>query len=695
MNLRVIVHRFSFLGLLGLVVIFGSCGSSVNAAGRVNGGAPSPVKALPRQYTSFASAGCAKNGNSIGPDQEISQSMDGAISACIRIGALGPGNYSLAVDVIAPAKGALPAKQGVTVSSSTVEPAVQISLSPASGPPGSVLKVTGRLAAPLPRQVGHAELCWDGCESGLRYQGVALKWIKPTEFMSSIVVPGAPWFRSGENAVAPLASGDYAVSVECLSEVKGCGLGGSEGSATYHLNASPRSLPWCSSEDECARLSASPAITFPGDVIKVTGFAPLQSIIGSSQPFVFQLKITPGKAPAGELNFSSTAKGGSEILVGHAGIVVQAPPEVSTLGKVKPASIEFSGSSPITENPANPGEIVWCSRGKIGVSGLNSNESISTVAAGRELVGLGYGLVGGPVPQCDSVALADGGPAGKIVLASFLVDPNYQAPIFQSIALQTSDQGKHWTPVPAPLGAQIDGFAGFRYQGSSLQALFAPSAAKTGAYVADAGAIPLVEMLKAGDTSWQPGTLACPARGPCITYGSYLPGSCAQLPSLQTILYSLDSGGNWHKAAWPSQVQNCEANEIVAVSRQTELLFSSGSPYLVRESVDGGSSWRVLGVPPVPGVASDSLADGIDGAELQMLSNGSLLVTGGRANGFEWDLLSPGSKDWCPVEGLPAGVQSSSKNAFVYQVGNTLYWISASSSIPPKLHSIPLSALKC
>ncbi len=691
------MRRLSFLGLVALAVIIGSCGSLANATRGVGHGAASQVTEPEVQYTSFSSARCPKNAESTGPDQEIAQSMNGAIAGCLRIGAMGPGPYSIALEAIGSVKGTVAGGQGLSgPADSAAGPAVQLSLSPDSGPPGSILNVTGTLAAPMSRQVGHADLCWDGCGSGLQYQGVSLTWVDPTKFVSSIVVPAAPWFESGNNKVAPLASGGYKVSIECLTQVKGCGLGGSEGSAYYHLSVSPRSAPWCQNAAECAHLSASPALTYPGDIVKVTGFAPLQSIIGSSRPFVFQLKITSGKASANELTFSPTSKGVSKILMGHAGVTVQPPPAFATLGKVKPAMVEFSGSSQISENPANPGEIAWCDKGQIGVTGTNSNETISTVAAGEELIGMGYGLMGGTVPQCNSVALADGGAAGKIVLASFLVAPNFQAPPFVSIALQTSDLGKHWTPVPVPPGAKIDGFAGFRYQESSLQALFAPGTEESGIYFPDAARVPLLETLKAGDATWQTGgTLACPPRGPCLTFGSYLPGNCAHMPGLQSILYSLDNGGNWHQPTWPAQVQNCSANELVAISSEAELLISSGSPYLIRESSDGGSTWRVLEAPPVPGATPASIANGIGGAELQMLPSGSLLVTGQRTNSYEWDLLPSGSKNWCPVAGLPAGTRSSSKNTTLSVVGNSLYWFAHSGSNSPKLLSISISSLKC
>ncbi|NNN19186.1 MAG: hypothetical protein HKL84_04960, partial [Acidimicrobiaceae bacterium] len=573
-------------------------------------------------------------------------------------------------------------------------PAVQLRLSPPSGVPGTVLTVTGELKAPLQKKIGLAQLCWDGCKAGLHYQGVSLAWVNPTQFTASIVVPAAPWLESGTRTVKALATGDYKVSIECITNNKGCGLGSSEGSATFHLKVATGSVTWCPTLSGCARLTASPSASFPGDIVKLAGYAPLISIIGSDTPTQFELKVSRGEPPPDQLTFSPTSNGAPEIIIGHARLLVQSPPPMSAIGKIKPSVVDFSGPSPITENPANPGQIVWCSQGNIGISGVDGNVSISTVGVRQVLTALGYGTLGASSPNCVSVALADGGSLGKIVLASFGVAPSLQAPPLVNIALETSDRGVHWTPVPVPPGSAISGFAGFRYQGSSLQALFAPDFASSGPYYPNPEAPPLVEMLKSGNTSWIPGTLDCPVRGPCMTFGSFIPGNCVMTGSQQSIFYSSDNGANWFPPSWPIQIQACAPNELVPVSGQVELLISSSSQYLIRESIDGGSTWRVLSIPSIPGVVPGSNLYG-SGAEIQMLLNGSLIVTGQHGNSFDWELLLPGSGSWCPVKGLPAGVRNSSRSADVHQLGNSLYWVPLSSKPNPRLHSISVADLKC
>jgi len=43
----------------------------------------------------------------------------------------------------------------------------------------------------------------------------------------------------------------------------------------------------------CARLQVTPAAAAPGSVVRLTGFAPLVSILGSDEPEIFQFEVLP------------------------------------------------------------------------------------------------------------------------------------------------------------------------------------------------------------------------------------------------------------------------------------------------------------------------------------------------------------------------------------------------------------------
>ena len=677
----------ALMPLLGLVAA--GCGGSHLATSTSN----TTLVTGTARATSFAGAGCPLGAYSALSSQEMKQSMDGAISGCFRVAALSPGHYSVAIEAVLAPRTAASDKSFSAPSGTDAGPLVRLKLSPAEGGPGSLVEVTGLLSAPPQKKPASVQLCWDGCKSGLDYEGVPIRWVSPTEFSASMIIPAAPWLMSGGNRVAPLASGNYKVSVACVATISGCGLAGSEGSSTFHLDVGSKITTWCPGTAGCARLTASPTAVLPGDVVKVTGYAPLQSIIGSNQPYQFELKIAPGVPLSEEVSYSRSPKGGTTVLMGHGVFTVGTPPSWASLGKVTPGTTLSDGGLSISQNPANPGLVVWCSQGQIEVIGPNGSQGISTEAAVRELASLGYGLMGASAPRCGSVALADGGSVGKIVLASFLVAPNSGAPPFVSVALQTFDGGATWKLIPTPVGVQASGFAGFRYHGSSVQALFAPMTSKTSG-VYDATGTPLVETLKSGQSSWVAGRLGCALRGSCVTFGSYIPGNCAMNGSTQSIFYSNDQGATWLRPSWPVQVQACWPSELLSISLRQELLVSSGSQYFVRESVDGGASWKDICIPPIPGASPGSGFSG-SSAELQMLTNGSLLVTGQRGSRYQWYLLPPGSHNWCSLKGLPAGIQRSARFVPVRQVGDALYWIPPTNGSAAVLRSVPVASVKC
>lgn len=694
------------LALLLCSTLLAGCGSSKSANPNLSStttaiSAPTTSTTEPGkvEFTSFTSAGCPSSSvGSVSSSQEIMQSMSGAVSACIRMGALTPGKYFVSIQGISLLRGTAAAHRGLPVpSGSQAGPAVSLQLSPRSGSPGSVIHFVGTAASAPIKRNDHIQICWNGCETGLQYSGVPVTWTSSTTFKGSFVAPAAPWFEANSDKIAPLESGDYKVSVECLSSaVKGCALGAGEGSASYHLQVPSGGASWCPNTSGCATLKASNTDVFPGDVVKIHGYAPLMQIIGSKQPYQFQLKVASGPSPTSEVRFSSNQKGAVDISMGHATITVGTPPSFSSLGAVTPAQTTSAGAGPISRNPANPQQIVWCGGGKIELVGSKGSESISTASLASDLKSHKFGLMGGSTPRCSSVALSSGG-ASTTIFASFTVAPNFQAPPVASVALETSDGGKSWTFLPVPSGAKASTFAGFRYSGSSVEALFAPSSSPS-SYFGKGQSVPLVETFNEESSSWGAGSFQCSSNGPCVTFGSYLPGNCAMNGSQQSIFYSSDGGKSWLQPLWPASVQSCWPAELVAISSHKELLISTGSQYLVRESLDGGAQWKVIGIPIIPGSKQVNGFAGSVGAKIQMLADGSLLVSGQRDSINNWQLLNPGSKSWCEVQNLPSGVLSSSKFSPLYQLGSTLYWVTTptgNNSGSPALQSIAESRVKC
>ncbi|MCL4562522.1 MAG: hypothetical protein M1281_18160, partial [Chloroflexi bacterium] len=180
-----------------------------------------------------------------------------------------------------------------------------ISLTPASGGPGTTVQVSGYYAGSLPvdqlqqqNYLTHADICWGGCTNGLPESALEVKWSQtdPGHFSLQFVVPSIPWLAN--DGVHKLQAGDYAISLMNLDPnatgckpsaagTKDCPVA-SQINTTFHLTEGYRG-PECQDASNCGRMTASPAQGAPGDTIQVQGWAPLMEIIG--QPFGYYLVL--------------------------------------------------------------------------------------------------------------------------------------------------------------------------------------------------------------------------------------------------------------------------------------------------------------------------------------------------------------------------------------------------------------------
>ncbi len=512
--------------MLSALVFISSCTSASihrSSSARIKSSRHS-VEVTPAETTSSSAAGC--------PSQMAPvQRMNGSVKGCIRVGSVSPGIYSVYLDQVV----SEPVKDPPSPPSDPSE-LVHLTLSPSSGKPGTDLTVTGTLATVLSKQPGHADLCFDGCRSGLEYSGVSLHWLSSVVFQAHLVVPAAPWIERYPPRVVPLADGTYTIGVSCLVIFPGCGLGGSEAQTDFKMIGVSKHT--CSSTDTCAHLVVHPNEAFPGDVVSVSGFAPLVSVIGSDHPFVFQFGSRTGKPRGSEIRFTplfkrfiplfkgkpatsmrskNTEKRYARASVwrvhlGHAALSVMAPPSFASLGSLKPVFMESDGLSPISANPAAPDEVAWCNYGDVRMSGPSGNFTIPTLGVQAVLKSNGLSLApSSATPICNAVALPPplgsfhdsvphsltGSPGidqslttGKVVFASFLVIPHNGAPPYANVALYTTDGGQKWTLVPTPPSASETTFGGFLYYGMAVQVLYSPSSSTSYAPFAYSSGLP-------------------------------------------------------------------------------------------------------------------------------------------------------------------------------------------------------------
>ncbi len=213
-----------------------------------------------------------------------------------------------------------------------------------------------------------------------------------------------------------------------------------------------------------------------------------------------------------------------------------------------------------------------------------------------------------------------------------------------SIPMYTRDGGQEWHLVPVPKGASLGSFGQFSQSESGVSAVFGPAKPAT-----PAGNPSEVYVMSTADgaTTWTPGSLTCPARGPCVTWGPVTNGNNCMGTILQPMLMSRDAGRSWGAIG---TVDVCSVNQIAALSDARLLLMENGaSPPgvlgetgLVRLSTDEGLHWSGVSLPALPS------GDHPRHNGLRMLPNGSLLdlVSPSGSSTVRLALLSPNASSW-------------------------------------------------
>lgn len=617
----------------------------------------------------------------------LSQTSDGRVDGCLRVGDLSPGPRTVSLqDLLSfgpPPRRFLPPgiKRGLRPTPPPSEPAVSLSLSPASGGPGTVVTVTGRVGRPFHPRDSHPDLCWDGCADGLPYNPT-VRWTSSRSFRTRIIVPAAPWIEGGPAHVAPLVSGDYGVAIQCVREARACSLI-TEGTATFHLHVT-RPVAWCRTQATCARLRVTPSWAFPGQVVRVTGFVPLAAgATPGAPPTLYEMSVTRRRPREPEVRF--TGRDGVRLVnVGLGALHVKAPPRYFGLA---PQGQVSDGVPQIAADPADPGTVAWCAGPTIAVSGPGGTARIPADTARPVLQAMGFSFRDDPQPECAGVAplaTSTGAPAG--LAAAFSVT-QAEGPPFYLAALVTHDDGQTWTPIPVPTGSGPAGFGGFRYAGASLQAVFAQRGrGGSTVYPAFDATRPVAEVRGPDGQSWNQAPLGCPVAGPCVTFGPFAPGNCAMNGTMQTLLRSTSGGRRWSSLEFPYAVQACGESELVVTSPRSELLVDSMGTYPVLRTNDAGATWQDLAIPrPARG-------------NITVLPDGSLLVAHGIQYQGRWKLLRRAARRWCTVRTPGPALQRRYEITPVTVIADKLWWLTGPPADPegaPTLDQVPLAALSC
>jgi len=656
---------------------------------------------------------------------QLSQSLSGQVSGCWLVGPHAPGVYSVGLSGFL---GPLP-------SGPALGPKIAVSLSQASGAPGTEVTLRGRLSTPVPARLATttANICFDGCD-GLEELGVTLHWAAPatrggdlSAFSATALVPDAPWFVAYR--AHGLLTGAYPIGISCAGrEVPRCGLHAAQGSAVFHLVVTHPEP--CSAAGSCSGLRLSPAQGQPGTAVRVRGNAPITTIIAGPSPSAFGYTLSVASPPhnptAQPTGVTNPIPDGKQLDLAPTPFKVLPARPWSSLPSTRPVQVQLTGPEPgpVSADVASPTLVASCGTGLVNLASASTGAALTTVPTSEVAtvkLGGGFSLWPPPTksrpPTCTDVLVAPGHPV--TYYTAFQASGPEAQPIAE-IGLVSTDAGQTWHVVPAPTGSSLGNLSGFELQPSgAVAALFTPAG--------EAPGLPeLVEQTTDSGAHWKPAGLRCPQRGACLLLGPYAPGNCAMNGTYQQLLVHARTG-TFEPAgtAWPGPVGACNQGELAATSGQGALVVNSGSPFLLLYTSNSGRSFSDVAIPPlaVPnggGTAPLGWGGSFNAGNggLVLLPDGALLETTGQgpptapksgaparvgvSNGAQWwHLLEPGASRWCtlaPVE--PAGARAGPGSAIdqVYPVDGRLWWTGEGTmaALPTgRLSSVSLSSLTC
>lgn len=465
--------------------------------------------------------------------------------------------------------------------------AASLTLSPTSGPPGTVVTLHGYVPGmtKAPPAYQGITVCIGPCESGFTDGIQTLHYLGDGRFTARFTVPTVPLLTA--NGPLTLTDGMYRIGYTCVGpNEEGCDFR-TQASAAFTVTHSTERP--CSAAFSCASLTLTPSRAEPGQEVHVTGHAPLAPLLGG-QPFGYNLAIAvPGhpavdvsgvqeslsgtitgsfRMPAllegvGEVGsglehvalqyqFNSVAQGKIHLPPGitvteHGGgysgyeVLTLAPtaleavalPTWKSLGTLTPAAGETQWSQPLslTTRGSSTQDFAYCVPGGIRLTqnGGRTFQRVSTDSAA-------LASKSGPFPLFTNLSAAH----PSVTCASVLWDPNdphtfyatfgaenriyHSAPPFYTVAYVTRNGGESWTPVPVPAGSTEGDFGGMSEVEEGTHSAVAMVFGRQSPSNPQVGVATATEEITTnGGASWQTTHLTCPGSGPCVRFGA-MPG---------------------------------------------------------------------------------------------------------------------------------------------------------------------------
>jgi hypothetical protein len=266
---------------------------------------------------------------------------------------------------------------------------------------------------------------------------------------------------------------------------------------------------------------------------------------------------------------------------------------------------------------------------------------------------------------CDLVAIDPLDP--NTVYAGFEVGQNRSIPPVATVAMYTSNDGASWHFIPPLTKMTYLDFGGFTLRNNIVQAVFTDEVEM---------ALPssrwsIQAETERSDGAWNVASLACPAVGPCVTFGPELPqGACGMSNWQQALLVaipdSLAGDPVWEGTSWASGIPECDPGLLFTAHHNDEYLLDFAMRNPLSRSADGGYDWQPIELPKRDGhkVGGSPIA----GDDVTTVTpSGDLLVVIGPAYATTERLLllAPGATEWCSATGvLPSNTRTDPLLAF-------------------------------
>lgn len=362
-----------------------------------------------------------------------------------------------------------------------------IRLTPTSGPAGTTVTIRGTVPGmtAAARKNSLPTVCIGGCVNGFTETDPPISWVGPDTFVIHLKIPRTALLTG--RGVIVLRDAIYSIGVTCVKpDIRGC-AGVTQAAAPFRITGHAQTTR-CTGKNVCAEMHVNAKRVYPGEVVRVSGWAPLSPVIG--QPFGYSFVLSrhgasgggggqigrptqslsgnftgsfripallPGLGTVGggrytlSLQYQFSAISGSvprssrgirmmaqetsdgagrkisfvTMFAAPTPLDIRTPPTWKTLGHLRPEATHWSQALPFAGNPITPGDFAYCVPGGIEMTQDGGSRWRLIPTAGAARRSMTTGY---------PIAYSDSAPLANPTCQSVALDPAHQNTIYASFA---------------------------------------------------------------------------------------------------------------------------------------------------------------------------------------------------------------------------------------------------------------------